>query len=229
MFSASQIYTSWVRGMKKRSKTKYKEGEMFDPTEEGTWRKCSRGRRSYSRLLSPFHLQLPLCFPEPSPGRQTPLSTSASSTSSSRGICPEDMLASEAWTGATAQSRGPWGVLSHTRTYFAQLYGEIRNNNNTSSCSASLGALALGHDTKGGGGVSHTHCRHPASSWVIRIILVRSIASQVRLDFWSVTLKYWLGLFSLSAFFLFLLFQCLLELGTYLLQVLVKTSNWAQW
>lgn len=43
------------------------------------------------------------------------------------------MLASEACTGATAQSRGPWGVLSHTLTYFAQLYGEIRNNNNTSS------------------------------------------------------------------------------------------------
>lgn len=235
MFSASQIHTSRVRGMKKRSKTKYKEGEVFDPTEEGTWRKCSRGRRSYSRLLSPFHLQLPLCFPEPSPGAQTPLSTSASSTSSSsRGIRPEDMLASEACTGATAQSRGPWGVLSHTLTYFAQLYGEIRNNNNTSSLllgfpwSVSPGPR---HQSPGGGG----DCRHPASSWVIGIILVRSIALQAIIpaltDRQSTPgfLKSHSGILIVSFFSLCVLplppLQCLLELGTYLLQVLVKTSK----
>lgn len=75
-----------------------------------------RGRRSYSRLLSPFHLQLPLFFPEPSPGTQTPLRTSTRSTSSSRGIRPLTMPASEACIGATAETRGPCGVLSHTQS-----------------------------------------------------------------------------------------------------------------
>lgn len=122
---------------------------------------CSRGRRSYSRLLSPFHLQLPLYFPEPSPGTQTPLSTPASTSSSSRGIRPPDMPASEACIGATAERRGPWGVLSHTLSYLTQLYGEIHNNNSaSSSCSASLGASALAHDTGAPKG-SHTHRRHP--------------------------------------------------------------------
>lgn len=148
------------------------------------------------------------------------------------------MLASEACTGATAQSRGPWGVLSHTLTYFAQLYGEIRNNNNTSSLllgfpwSVSPGPR---HQSPGGGGGSHTHCRHPASSWVIGIILVRSIALQAIIpaltDRQSTPgfLKSHSGILIVSFFSLCVLplppLQCLLELGTYLLQVLVKTSN----
>lgn len=116
---------------------------------EGKRIKCSRGRRSYSRLLSPFHRQLPLCFPEPAPGTHSPLSTSASSTSSSRGVCPPAMPASKASTGATAKSRRPWGVLSQTRSYLTQLYGKIQNNNKTSCCcSASLGALARGQILK---------------------------------------------------------------------------------
>lgn len=117
--------------------------------EEAKRIKCSRGRRSYSRLLSPFHLQLPLYFPEPSPGTQTPLSTCASTTSSSRGIRLPAMPASEACVGATAESPGPWGVLPHIQSYLTQLNGEIQNYNNTSSSySASWGAQALGHDTK---------------------------------------------------------------------------------
>lgn len=141
--------------------------------------KVCKGRRSYSRLLSPFHLQLPLYFPELSPGTQTPLSTSASSTSSSRGIRPEDMFASEACIGATAQSQGLWEVLSHTLSYLTQLYGEIQNNNNpSSSCLTSLGALALGHDTKTPGGGDHTLTADTHLLWGIGIIPVRSIASQ---------------------------------------------------
>lgn len=119
----------------------------------------SRGRWSYSRLLSPFHLQLPLCL-DPSPGAQTPLSTSASSTSSSRGVRPEDMPASDACIRAKAQSQGPRGVRSHTQTCLTQLYKEIQNNNTSSSGAASLGALALGHDTGSLEGThTHTHAR----------------------------------------------------------------------
>lgn len=153
---------------------KCKRKRRKESKEEGKRIKCSGGRRSYSRLLSPFHLQLPLFLPEPSPGTQTPLSTSASTTSNRRGIRPLVMPASESCIGATAESRGPWGVLSHTQSCLTQLYGEIQNNNNTSSsCSASLGALALGHDTEAPEG-SHTHRRHPSSSWGIGIILLRA-------------------------------------------------------
>lgn len=161
--------------------------------------KVCKGRRSYSRLLSPFHLQLPLYFPELSPGTQTPLSTSASSTSSSRGIRPEDMFASEACIGATAQSQGLWEVLSHTLSYLTQLYGEIQNNNNpSSSCLTSLGALALGHDTKTpGGGGPHTHCRHPPplGNWnypseVNSFTDCKSSIDRKAKYAWSFTLKY---------------------------------------
>lgn len=155
-----------VRHMRKFKRKRRKERQ-----EEGI--KCSRERRSYSRLLSPFHLQLPLYFPEPSPGTQTPLSTSASTTSSSRGILPPDIPAPEACIGATAaESRGPWGPLSHTQSCLAQLYGQIQNKDKTSSsCSAPLRALALGHDTDAPEG-SHTHHRRPPSSWETGIILL---------------------------------------------------------
>ena len=82
-------------------KTKKEKGrkEILEQREQN---KCSiRGRR-YSLLLSPFHLQLPLCFPEPSPGTQTPLSTSASTTSRNRGTRPPAMPVSEACISATA-------------------------------------------------------------------------------------------------------------------------------
>lgn len=142
------VFSQAEKCKRKRRKERKEEGERV---------KCSRGRGSYSRLLSPFHLQLPLYFPEPSPGKQIPLSTSASTTSSSRGIRPLAMPASEACIGATAECRGPWGVLYHTQSY-TQLYGEIQNNNKSSSASA--GDFALGHNSEAPE-VSHTHRRQP--------------------------------------------------------------------
>ncbi|CAB1418520.1 unnamed protein product [Pleuronectes platessa] len=65
---------------------------------------------------------LPLYLPEPSPGTQAPLSTSASTTSSSSGIRPLAMPASGARIPATAQSRGPWGAMHPPpQSYLAQL------------------------------------------------------------------------------------------------------------
>lgn len=170
--------------------------------------KCSRGRRSYSRLLSPFHLQLPLYFPELSPGRQTPLSTSASTITSSRGILLLAMPACEAWMRATAEIRGPWRVLSHTQSFVTQLYGEIQNKNTFSYVSP--GVLVLGHGTEPPER-SHSQCRHPLSSKGKEMILLKAKASQTdwnssigtqtrkNLDFRSFTLTYWSSLFALSA------------------------------
>lgn len=70
------------------------------------------GRRGgYSRLLSPFHLQVPLCFPEPSPGALRPPCASASSAAtSSRDIHLDAMLpTSNACNGAPARSQGSEG------------------------------------------------------------------------------------------------------------------------
>lgn len=104
----------WTLLQKRKRKDKKEQVEKI-------W--CSKGRRSYSRLLSPFHLQLPLYFPEPSAGAQTPLNTSTSITNKRRGSCPVAMRVSEACIRATAKSQGPWGVLSHSQTYFTQLFG----------------------------------------------------------------------------------------------------------
>lgn len=75
----------------------------------------------YSRLLSPFHLQVPLCFPEPTPGMLAPPCTSASSAdSSSRDNLLDAMLPSNARTGAPARIQGSEGptvagwVITHT-------------------------------------------------------------------------------------------------------------------
>lgn len=61
---------------------------------------------SYSRLLSPFHLQVPLCLPGPSAGVLVPLRTSSSS--SSRDIHLDGMLPSDA-PALQPGVRGPRG------------------------------------------------------------------------------------------------------------------------
>lgn len=154
-----------------------KRSNFTEKVKKGESEKSSRGRRSYSRLLSPFHLQLPLYFPELSPGRQTPLSTSASSTNSNSGIRPLAMPASGACIGATADSQWPWGVLSYAQSYLTQLHRDIQNNNTSSSSFASPGVLALGHNNEAPEG-SHTHRRHTSSSLRTGMILLRAIALQ---------------------------------------------------
>lgn len=106
-------------------------------------KRVCRRRRSYSLLLSFFPFQLPLCFPEPSPGTQSPLSTSSSTTSRSRSTRPPAMPVSEARISATAGWEGR-GVLSHTQSCLTQLSGVIQNN---MSSPAPPGALALGQDS----------------------------------------------------------------------------------
>lgn len=126
--------------------------------EGGEQVKCRRGRRSYSRLLSPFHLQLPLYFPDPSPGAQTPhrTSISTSTSTSSRGICPRAMPASEACIGATAESWGPWMELYHTPWSYHTNSCMVRSKTITRPSSASPGDFALGHNTEALEGVIHS-------------------------------------------------------------------------
>lgn len=84
----------------------------FLGVEEGR----KEGGGGYSRLLSPFHLQVPLCFPGPSAGVLAPLRTStSSSSSSSRDIHLDGMLPSDARTGAAARSQGSEGPAVPSR------------------------------------------------------------------------------------------------------------------
>lgn len=116
-----------------------------------------------------------------------PLSTSASSTSSSRGIRLEDMLASEACISAKAQSQGPWGALSHTLTSHTAVQRDPKQQQHVLFLLGFPWSVSLGprHQTLGGLGGGgwglHTQCRLLASSWSTGIILVRSTALQTLL------------------------------------------------
>lgn len=148
----------------------------------------------YSRLRSPFHLQLPFCL-DPSPGEHSPPSTSASSSSSSRrGVRARLMPSSEAGTRARAHSGGLWQRgRSHARTCHSQLHKEGPKQQQQGFCSPpSLGTLAPGHDTgsllgwRWWGEQAHTHLHThtlqtpacPPAPGRIGIILARSTVSQ---------------------------------------------------
>lgn len=110
-----------------------------------------RGVSGYSRLRSPFHLQLPFCL-DPSPGEPSPPGTSGSSSSSSSskgGIRARLMPPSEAGARARAHSWGLWKRgRSHTCTCHSQLHKEgPKEQQQGFSSPPTLGTLAPGHDT----------------------------------------------------------------------------------
>lgn len=125
------------------------------------------GVGGYSRLLSPFHLQVPLCFPEPSPGALGPPCASASSAAtSSRDIHLDAMLPpSNTRTGAPARSQGSEGpgAAGWLITHAAAPRNPKEQNILLLGFPRSVSPGPRLPEPRGGG--SHVPSQQPASSW----------------------------------------------------------------
>ena len=156
----------------------------------------------YSRLLSPFHLQVPLCLPEPSPGTLAPPCTSgSSSSSSSRDIHLDAMLPSNSRTGAPARCQGSEGsivtgwVITH-----AAVPGNAKQQNFLLlgfPRSVSPGPRLL--EPRGGDHTFSADSPPPpggglelsGGQWCVSLEFHQRQTRKVQQDFWTLTLKYW--------------------------------------
>lgn len=156
----------------------------------------------YSRLLSPFHLQVPLCLPELSPGVLTPPRTSASITdSSSRDIHLDAMLPSNTSTGAPTRSQGSEGpvVVGWVMTHAAVQRNPKQQNMLLLGFPLSVSPGPRLPEPRGG---DHTFIveRPPRPGGGLELSWGQGFGSlefcqrqtrKVQQDFWILTLKYW--------------------------------------